>query len=132
MEEKPTVKGNQKYLDMFEQDLRKTNLSPKTIEKHLSNADLFLNDFLCDREEVTMESGVGFIGIFMTLFFIPKCMWSTGNAVKQTAVSIRKFYKCMAEHHLISEEDYQDVVDKIKRDKDDWVEEAEAQFDEFF
>ncbi len=39
-------KRNEKYMGEFEQWLAEKNLSDKTIRKHLSNIDLYINDYL--------------------------------------------------------------------------------------
>ncbi|MED9970015.1 MAG: hypothetical protein UFA98_08410, partial [Ruminococcus sp.] len=38
-------------------------------------------------------------------FYIHKCMWSTPASVRSMAAGLKKFYKCMAEHEIIEEED---------------------------
>ena len=39
-------KENAEYLKLFEADLTEKGLSPKTIKNHISNVDLFINEFL--------------------------------------------------------------------------------------
>ena len=55
--------------------------------------------------DATMEEGVTMLGDFLGDFFIRKCMWSTPATVKTTATSLKKFYKCMAEHGKIEKKD---------------------------
>ena len=43
---KEAEERNEKYLDIFEKELQESGLSKKTINGHLSNVSLFLNDYL--------------------------------------------------------------------------------------
>ena len=36
---------NSEYLSLFEEDMRKSSLTEKTIRRHLNNADFFINEF---------------------------------------------------------------------------------------
>lgn len=50
-------KRNEKYLDIFLEELKSKGLTPKTIENHMSNVEFYINDYLChydvqDFEEV--------------------------------------------------------------------------------
>ena len=73
---------NHDYLILFQEDLENAGLKQKTIYNHLSNVDLFINDFLGYRMNVTMEEGVTMLGDFLGDYFIRKCMWSTPATVK--------------------------------------------------
>ena len=42
---------NYKYLILFQEDLENAGLKNKTIYNHLSNASLFINDFLTRRKQ---------------------------------------------------------------------------------
>ena len=53
---------------------------------------------------------------------IRKCMWSTPATVKTTATSLKKFYKCMAEHGKIEKKDYDYVCHDIKESMAYWQE----------
>ena len=88
---------NYEYLILFQEDLENAGLKDKTINNHLSNANLFINDFLIYHMDATMEEGVTMLGDFLGDFFIRKCMWSTPATVKTTAASLKKFYKSMAD-----------------------------------
>lgn len=105
---------NHDYLILFQEDLENAGLKQKTIYNHLSNVDLFINDFLGYRMNVTMEEGVTMLGDFLGDYFIRKCMWSSPSTVKTTAASLKKFYKSMAEHGKIEKKDYDYVCRDIK------------------
>ena len=113
---------NHEYLLLFQEDLENAGLKDKTIYNHLSTANLFINDFLIYNMDATMEEGVTMLGDFLGDFFIRKCMWSTPATVKTTAVSLKKFYKSMAEHGKIEKKDYDYVCRDIKESMEYWQE----------
>lgn len=113
-------KKNGEYLAMFGEDLRKSGLSERTIGSHLSNADLFLNEFLLYREELSMQAGVSMLGSFLGDFYIRKCAWSAPGNIKTTAASLKKFYKSMLGRGLIRDSDYRHLSDEIKDKMEDW------------
>ena len=113
---------NHEYLLLFQEDLENAGLKDKTIYNHLSNADLYINDFLIYNMNATMEEGVTMLGDFLGDFFIRKCMWSTPATVKTTAASLKKFYKSMADHGKIEKKDYDYVCRDIKESMEYWQE----------
>lgn len=113
---------NHEYLLLFQEDLENAGLKQKNIYNHLSNADLFINDFLIYNMNATMEEGVTMLGDFLGDFFIRKCMWSTPATVKTTAASLKKFYKSMADHGKIEKKDYDYVCRDIKESMEYWQE----------
>ena len=113
---------NHNYLILFQEDLENAGLKQKTIYNHLSNADLFINEFLNYHMDATMEEGVTMLGDFLGDFFIRKCMWSTPATVKTTATRLKKFYKCMAENGKIEKKDYDYVCHDIKESMAYWQE----------
>ena len=52
------VKRNQKFLNGFKKWLNKKVVTNKTIKKHLSNRDLFINDYLNYYDIVKAENGL--------------------------------------------------------------------------
>jgi len=119
-------KRNEVFLDEFESDLKAKGFTQKTIENHFFNIDLYINDYLVKEECKKAEDGVDEIGLFMSYFFIRKCMWSTPNAIKSTAASLKKFYKSMVDHNHLSEEAYKSLCETIKEELPDWQKECEA------
>ena len=117
---------NYEYLILFQEDLENAGLKDKTIYNHLSNANLFINDFLIYNMDATMEEGVTMLGDFLGDFLIRKCMWSTPATVKTTAASLKKFYKCMAEHGKIEKKDYDYVCRDIKESMEYWQESCKS------
>ena len=55
--------ANKELLDIFEKALIASGLSAKTIDRHLSNVDFYINVYLLRAEPHPMEDGVGMIRI---------------------------------------------------------------------
>ena len=115
---------NSEYLSLFEEDMRKSSLTEKTIRRHLNNADFFINEFLLLADPIPMDTGMSRLDSFLGDFFIRKCMWSTPANIKSTAASIKKFYKSMLAHGLIDSIQYREFADTIKDNMKEWQEEC--------
>ena len=111
---------NEELLVLFEEELQNSGLSAKTVRRHLSNADFYINEYLLREEPRPMEDGITELDMFLGFFFIRKCMWSTPGTIKSTAASIKKFYKCMLNHGKISKDDYAYLCDDIKENMEQW------------
>ena len=107
-------KRNKKFLKEFEKWLKEKNLSEKTIRNHVSNADLYINDYLTYYEVTHMEDGLYSVDSFLSNWFIRKCMWASRYSVKTTSASIKKFYQCMSEKKYVNKEDYKKLCTIIK------------------
>ena len=113
---------NEKYLECFYDDLVKHQLKPNTIRKHISNVAFYINDFLNYYEPTEMKEGCYKIDEFLGDWFIRKAMWSNATTTKENGASLKKFYKCMLEHHYIEKEDYDELCYMIKNNMSDWIE----------
>ena len=111
---------NEELLVLFEEELQNSGLSAKTVRRHLSNAEFYINEYLLREEPRPMEDGITELDMFLGFFFIRKCMWSTPGTIKSTAASIKKFYKCMMNHGKISKDDYVYLCDDIKENMEQW------------
>ena len=116
---------NAAYLEVFERSLVEAGLSGKTVRRHVENADLYINDFLLRYDANPMQEGTALVGSFLGDCFIRKCMWSTPDAIRQYAASLKKFYKCMLAEGHIDADDYEYLIETIKEEKEDWIEECE-------
>ena len=83
-------KENEEYLKLFEADLTEKGLSPKTIRNHISNVDLFINEFLLREDAQSIETGIDNLDPFF-YFYIHKCMWSTPASVRSMAAGLKNF-----------------------------------------
>lgn len=111
---------NNQLLDLFAEELENSGLKDKTINRHLTNVDFFLNEYLIRVDTLPMEEGIDMLDDYLGNFFIRKCMWSTPGSIKSTAASIKKFYKCMLDHGKISKQDYESLCTCIKDSMEDW------------
>ena len=84
---------NEELLALFEEELQDSGLSAKTVRRHLSNAEFYINEYLLREEPRPMEDGITELDMFLGFFFIRKCMWSTPGTIKSTAASLKKAYK---------------------------------------
>ena len=123
-------KRNEKYMRKYEQWIAEKNLGDKTIRKHLSNIDLYINDYLNYYEITKMEDGIGMAFMFLDDWFIRKCLWSSKTSIKENAASIKKFYECMSEKNYVSKEDYKELCEEIKDNMDTFLESL-AEYDDF-
>jgi len=119
-------KRNEKFINEFENWLKEKGLVKKTIRKHINNVGLYIDDYLNYYEATKMEDGIYSINGFLDGWFIEKCLWSSKNSIKETAASIKKFYKCMSEKGYVKEEDYKDLCAEIKENMEDYFEQMDA------
>lgn len=92
----------------------------------MSNVEFYLNDYLDNYIEPSrMEDGIRRMNHFFSYFFIQKCLWSTGNAIKENISSFKKFYKLMSEKNFILKEEYEYMLELIKESKDVWIKECD-------
>lgn len=111
---------NYLLLDLFKDDLIQSGLKDKTISRHLSNVEFYINEFLLYRDAYHMEEGLNMLDDYLGNFYICKCLWSTPGNIKSTAASIKKFYKSMVDHGKVDKEDYYDLCSLIKDSMDIW------------
>jgi len=120
---KEIIAQNIVLLHKFEEYLLRSGISGETISNHLKNMHFYLNDFLLYEDAIPAEDGYGYIGLFFD-FLIRKYPGASPSSVKSSIASIRKFYKFMVSQGKINEDEYQDLLFKIKSDKEKWLEAA--------
>lgn len=111
---------NYLLLDLFKDDLIQSGLKDKTISRHLSNVEFYINEFLLYMDAYPMEEGLNMFDDYLGNFYIRKCLWSTPGNIKSTATSIKKFYKSMVDHGKVDKEDYYDLCSLINDSMDIW------------
>lgn len=114
-------KENEALLSAFEIWLSSKNLTEETIDRHRSNVDFYINEFLLYEDSIKAADGVSEIGLFLGYWFIRKAMWANKAAIKQNAASLKKFYQFLNEDGKISKESLQDMKDEIKEDMPEWL-----------
>ncbi|MGW8159739.1 MAG: recombinase [Desulfoprunum sp.] len=113
---------NKILLDRFEKYLTNKKLSRVSIDKHIGNADFFINDFLLYYEPITAKDGSSQVGCFLGDWFIRKAMWASVTSIKENITSLKKFYQFMFEIGEIPKDDLFELEEEIKECKDDWFE----------
>ena len=114
-------KDNERLLNEFEAWLKLSGLSKKTIDKHVSNTDFYINDFLLYEDATEAKDGVHAVGMFLGYWFIRKAMWASQSSIKGNATSLKKFYTFLQEKGLIDKEDLTDLKQTIKEDMPEWL-----------
>ena len=113
--------ANKVLLSDFEEWLKSSGLSKKTIDSHLSNIDFYVNEYLLYEDAAEAKDGIGAIGMFLGYWFIKKAMWASQSSIKANATSLNKFYAFMYEKGLIDKEDLVDLKDTIKEGMPEWL-----------
>lgn len=114
-------KVNKRLLADFETCLQDAGLSSKTIDKHYSNMDFYLNEFLLYEEAIAAGEGVFSVDMFLGYWFIKKAMWSSQAAIKSNAASLNKFYTFMHSRKLITGESLANLKQTIKEKMPEWL-----------
>ena len=117
---------NKKFIKEFEEWLKEKSLSDKTIKRHISNVDIFINDYLNYYDIETAEEGITSVYSFLNGWFIEKCMWATPYTTKEEAASIKKFYAYMSEKGYVEKEDYKFLCEELKDSMDEILDTLEA------
>ena len=123
---KENTKRNEDYLKMFEKSLEEKQLTAKTIRKHVSNIDFYLNDYLTYYDEIIkMKDGTQYTGSFLGDWFIRKAMWASKSSIKEMSSSLKKFYEYMIALGFVKISDYQEMCYEIKDNMDLYLENLE-------
>ena len=112
---------NKKILDEFEEYLKESKLTPKTISKHLDNIEFYINHYLLYDEFVSPDKGHDRLSDFFGYFFPRKAMWSSANSVKENITSLKKFYKYLNTLSFIANDDLKNMNSIIKEEKESWM-----------
>ena len=115
-------KENRKLLNGFSQYLASRKLSKKTIDKHVSNIEFYINEFLLYEEPLKANEGVNRLDYFLGYWFIRKAMWASVSSIKENITSLKHFYTFMYEIGEIDKEELVEMKEEIKESKDEWLE----------
>ncbi|MBM9520963.1 phage integrase SAM-like domain-containing protein [Desulforhopalus vacuolatus] len=114
--------ANEHLLNDFEDWLKSTGLSEKTIKNHLSNIDFYVNEYLLYEDVTEAKDGTCAIDMFLGYWFIRKAMWASQSSIKGNATSLKKFYTFMCEKGLIDKKDLTNLKQTIKEKMPEWLE----------
>ena len=112
---------NKVILEGFEKWLLASGLKEKTINKHVQNVDFYINDYLLYDDCIHAKDGTSSLNGFFNWFFPRKAMWSSKASTKETAASLKKFYKFLAEAGIVEVADYQFLLSEIKHEMSEWL-----------
>ena len=130
------TKRNKKYLNGFRKWLDDKKLSDRTIKRHISNIDLYINIYLAYYEITLAEEGAFGVDRFLSDWYIRKCLDSSKSGIRSTAASIKKFYEYMKDLGLVKASDYEWLVNTLKKNMNKYINnyiKYESQFiDEWF
>lgn len=119
---KKIKKENRIVLDGFQNHLESKKLSDKTIDKHVSNMEYYINDFLLYEEPLKPRDGIYEINYFLGYWFIKKALWASVSTIKENITSLKHFYTYMNDIGQISAEELDDIKIEIKENKEEWLE----------
>ena len=122
------LKENQKYFDLFEEEMKKEGLSNKTIKRHLRNAEFYVNHFVNHYEVYDMNKGCYELDTYFGPFYKNLKPDFTVYTLKENVSSIKKFYKTMYKHNLIDHKDYDELISTTKIMMDEWLECCQEDF----
>lgn len=88
---KKIKKENAEYINEFGDWLENKGLSKKTIKRHISDVNFYINFYLCYYEPLDCTSGCYELNGFLGDWFIRKALWSSCKTIKSTAASIKNF-----------------------------------------
>jgi intergrase/recombinase len=114
-------KANNILLAEFETWLKSAGLSEKTIKNHLSNIDLYINEYLLYEDTIEAKEGVQNVSMFLGYWFIKKAVWASQASIKGNAASLKKFYAFLLEKGLIEKEDLNELEETIKDEMSEWL-----------
>ena len=110
------------HLSGFEIWLKNSGLAAKSIERHVSNIDFYINYFLCYYDARDVRHGCYCADRFLGDWFIRKAP-SSCTGIKSFAASFKKFYAYMLAVNVIGQKDYDALCIDIKAGMPDWLNE---------
>ncbi len=120
---------NKPLIDDFLVYLRNSGISSKTIKSHIDNIGFF-EEYLVYYEpfQSLYEVDSSDVGDFLCDFFPRKAMWASPTSVKSYIATFKKFFKYLVTTNKIDSDEYDDLLEVIKDEKEDWLNSVE--FDE--
>lgn len=112
---------NDTLLNEFESWLDLAGLSKTTINRHRTNVDFYINEFLLYEDALYPQDGADKVGVFLGYWFIRKAMWASESSIKSSATSLKKFYTFMYERGAINQKALQILKSQIKSELPEWV-----------
>jgi hypothetical protein len=108
-------------LEKFRNYLERKKYSKKTVEKHLTNINFYINEFLLYEEIITPQEGIYHVNRFLGDWFIRKALWSSKNYIKQYITSLKHFYTFLTQLGEVEDWALDELKKEIREHKDDWL-----------
>ena len=121
------LKDNEAHLSGFGQWLTEKGLVKKTIDKHVTNVEFYINHFLVRDEALSAGEGcTEILDNYLGYHFIKKATWASCAEIKANVASFKKFYTYLLEKCVIDEEAYDEFLAIIKEQMPVWIETMKA------
>lgn len=114
-------KANEQLLDEFELSMKSSGTSKKTINSHVLNIEIYINEYLLHEEAVEAKDGADAVDMFLGYWFIKKAMWASQSSIKGNATSLKKFYTFLYGKGLIEKNDLDGLKGTIKEGMPEWL-----------
>jgi site-specific recombinase XerD len=123
-------KKNILLIEQFKEYLVRTGLSESTINNHIGNIEFF-SEYLTyyDPPTILTNADSSDINGFLGDWFVRKAMWSSPSSVRSNISTFKKLFKWFVIEGQYSNENYKDILDTIKTEKDCWLENSEIDED---
>ena len=123
---------NARLRERFCDWLRSRGLSRRTIERHVGNAGVYLDEFLLYDDPVEASEGARshHLRMFFDYWFVRKCVCASPTGMRAMAASLKKFYAFMDEVGEVTPQDSQEVRATVGLCLPDWLETLRIYFDE--
>ena len=95
-------------------------MAPKTVKKHCDNIDFYINTYLLHDKIEKPEDNLNSIDMYFDYFLPRKTQFGSIYDTKNQITSLKKFYKFLLELNRITKNDYNNMLEMIKDNKQDW------------
>jgi len=117
---------NHHIIEGFRQYLKAKKLLEKTINKHVFNAEFYINDFLLYEEPLQPREGINMLDSFLGFWFIKKALWASVTSINENIASLKHFYTYLHQNGEVSSEELYEMKQVIKENKHEWIENLRA------
>lgn len=111
---------NKVYIDLFYHYLVNQHLAVCTIERHMKNIKVYINEYLKYREITEIQRGCYVVNNFFGWWYPGIHFQISKHTVNDYCATIKKFYYFMLENNNISQDDYDYLISEIKDKKYRW------------
>jgi hypothetical protein len=122
------IKENNKLLMSFKGYLLGHDLADKTIKKHISNVEFYINTFLLYYEIEKPHDNLNSIDAFFSFFLPHKTMFGSLNNTKLSIASLKKFYNFLLLIDDITKGEYNQFLQIIKENKQKWYDSCNDEY----